>query len=73
VHAGGVVTCNLGTMAAGEVSQVSIIVSAPEEEGVILNSATVAADELDMHPEDNSASLETTVILYRVYLPLATR
>jgi uncharacterized repeat protein (TIGR01451 family) len=72
-HAGGVVTCDLGTLAVGEATEVRIVVSAPGEEGVITNTATVSADEMDVNPEDNSASLATTVVLYRVYLPLATR
>jgi uncharacterized repeat protein (TIGR01451 family) len=72
-HAGSVVTCDLGTLAVGEVSEVRIVVAAPDEEGIITNTATVSADELDINLEDNSASLETTVMMYRVYLPLATR
>jgi uncharacterized repeat protein (TIGR01451 family) len=72
-EAAGVVTCDLGTMAVGEVSEVSITVAAPQEEGVITNSTTVSADELDINTADNSMSIDTTVMYYRVYLNMALR
>lgn len=73
MEAGGVVTCDLGTLAVGEMSEVKFTVAAPQAEGVITNSAVVSADELDINPTDNSSSVDTTVMMYHVYLPMAMR
>jgi len=62
-RSGGVVTCALGALAAGDSATVTIVVS-PTREGTITNSATVHANEPDQDPADNTAA-ETTAVLLR--------
>jgi uncharacterized repeat protein (TIGR01451 family) len=59
-EASGTVTCALGTIADQGSAGVEIKVT-PQEGGTITNDATVASDEGDPTPADNSASAETTV------------
>lgn len=73
MEAGGVVTCDLGMLAVGEMSEVNITVAAPQAEGVITNSAAVSANEMDLNPSNNSASVDTTVMMYHIYLPMTMR
>jgi uncharacterized repeat protein (TIGR01451 family) len=71
-HVAGVVTCNLGTQAVGEVTEVRIVVMAWQDEGVLTNNASVSADELDIYLADNSASAQTRIWSY-VYLPMVMK
>ncbi|HKS22368.1 MAG TPA: LamG-like jellyroll fold domain-containing protein [Thermoanaerobaculia bacterium] len=54
------VTCNLGTLASGASATVSIAVNA-NSAGTVTNTATVAADQHDPNPSDNSSSASTIV------------
>jgi uncharacterized repeat protein (TIGR01451 family) len=54
------VTCNLGTLASGASATVSIAVNA-NSAGTVTNTATVAADQHDPNPADNSSSASTIV------------
>ena len=60
-QSGGVVTADLGTIASGETATVSITV-VPIELGIIENSVSVEAFQIDDTPENNSASTSTTII-----------
>ncbi len=54
------VTCNLGTLPNGAVATVSIVVKATAV-GTVLNTASVAANETDPNPANNTASVTTLV------------
>ncbi|MFZ2098783.1 MAG: DUF11 domain-containing protein, partial [Anaerolineales bacterium] len=71
---GGVVTCDVGDLAAAEVAELTILVT-PDMEGSITNSATVTGAELDPDLENNTATQDTTVIPATVftYLPIAVK
>jgi uncharacterized repeat protein (TIGR01451 family) len=57
---GGVVACNLGTLADGGLATVTLRVT-PTAEGSITNSVSVASTESDPNLGNNSASATTTV------------
>lgn len=59
-EAGGVVTCNLGTLVNGDITTVDIEV-APTAPGTITNTATVTATEADPNPDNNTDTESTTV------------
>jgi uncharacterized repeat protein (TIGR01451 family)/fimbrial isopeptide formation D2 family protein len=63
--AGAVVTCEVagGELEAGKVADFQITVHVPYALGgaPLTNTATVAAEEGDPHPEDNSSTVTTTV------------
>lgn len=72
VEAGGVVTCDLGTIASGEFITVEIVVTA-DAVGTLVNQATVQATEFDPDLANNTATAETTVVepgLLQIFLPL---
>jgi uncharacterized repeat protein (TIGR01451 family) len=55
--------CNLGLMAAGSVSTVTIVVSVDSSTtGILLNSAGVTSDSTDPNPANDEASETTAVI-----------
>jgi uncharacterized repeat protein (TIGR01451 family) len=56
---GGLVTCNLGSLAAGASAQV-IIVTMPSLPGSLLNAVNIAANEEDLNPANNAAQATTT-------------
>jgi uncharacterized repeat protein (TIGR01451 family) len=56
----GLVTCDLGSLNNGAVTNVTIVVS-PTIEGSLTNMATVAAAETDPNPTNNTATAITTV------------
>ncbi len=63
-EANGTVTCNLGNLAIGNFTQVTIIVTVNSStiSGTILtNNASVASNEFDSDPDNNSATAQTTV------------
>ncbi|MDX2092470.1 MAG: OmpA family protein [Kofleriaceae bacterium] len=60
-HAGGTVTCALGTLPNGMARTVTITVRAPMTSGVLANTATVTSDSDDPMPADNAATETTTV------------
>ncbi len=59
-QSGGVVTCNLGSLASGAVATVTLVVT-PFIEAGLLNTATVSTSALDTNLLDNSATVATTV------------
>lgn len=60
-EASGVVTCDLGTVAAGDTETVTITVQAPNADVTVTNAALVSADQTDTDASDNEAIEETTV------------
>jgi uncharacterized repeat protein (TIGR01451 family) len=68
------VICNLGTLAAGAATTVTLAVR-PIASGALWNTATVTAGELDPDPWDNDDVALTQVWIEerRVYLPLVLR
>jgi uncharacterized repeat protein (TIGR01451 family) len=56
VEAAGIVTCDIGNLAAGESVQITIVVSAPAEPGLLTNSAEVSGEQPDSLVEDNTAA-----------------
>ena len=60
-----VVTCDLGTMAPGDIQEITITVDAPSDPGAILNVAEVFYDQEanEGTPLDNRAEIITDVIL----------
>ena len=58
---GGVVTCDVGTLAVGTSALVSITVT-PGSAGVITDTATATANESDPNPANNASSEDTTVV-----------
>ncbi len=58
---GGLVTCNVGTLAPRTNASITIQVSPPAGRGVMVNRATVEAASVDPHPADNSSGQATTV------------
>ena len=59
-EASGTVTCNLGDIASGQGVEVTIVVTTTVA-GVITNTAVVASDGVDLNPDDNSVSEDTTI------------
>jgi uncharacterized repeat protein (TIGR01451 family)/CSLREA domain-containing protein len=60
VHAAGVVTCNLGTIAVGDSVTITIVVTVTAP-GTISNTATVTSDTLDPNTANNSDAEPTEV------------
>jgi uncharacterized repeat protein (TIGR01451 family) len=60
VHSAGVVTCNLGTIPAGDSVTITIVVT-PTAPGTISNTATVTSDTLDPNTANNSDAEPTEV------------
>lgn len=63
IHDTGVVTCDIGELANGETSDITISVLPPtvETETDITNTVTVTAAEEDPTPGNNTASVTTTI------------
>lgn len=59
-NSGGVLTCDLGAIAAGGRANVTIVVE-PRREGTITNTATVNAGAPDLNTDNNSDTETTTV------------
>ncbi|MGH3367446.1 MAG: hypothetical protein ACRDOY_09600, partial [Nocardioidaceae bacterium] len=59
-NSGGVLTCDLGTIAPGGQATVTIVVE-PRREGTLTNTATVTASQPDGNQADNTAEETTTV------------
>jgi uncharacterized repeat protein (TIGR01451 family) len=59
-EAGGTVSCDLGALPAGASATVTIV-AAPQSEGVIENTVSVTANEVDADTLNNSATAGTTV------------
>jgi len=57
---GGTVTCNIGNVPTATTATISIIVT-PAQSGQITNTATVAGNETDLTPSNNTAQAVTTV------------
>jgi uncharacterized repeat protein (TIGR01451 family) len=72
-QAAGVVTCDLGDLANGESATVVIVVTAPGVKTTLTNTVEVMADEADPDLDNNTATAETLVVMYDVYLPVITK
>ena len=59
-QAAGIVTCNLGSISAGTSARVAFTVNAPTA-GLLTNAMSVAGNETDLQPANNSAVAMTTV------------
>jgi uncharacterized repeat protein (TIGR01451 family) len=59
-EAAGLVTCNLGDLAAGATTGVTLSVT-PTVRGIITNTATVQATPADLKPSDNTATVTSVV------------
>jgi uncharacterized repeat protein (TIGR01451 family) len=63
-HSDGVVTANLGNLAAGQSATITLNVHvSPAARDTLTNRAHVSANEEEMDDEDNRAEVETTVIV----------
>ena len=60
---GGTVDCALGTLVGGAGATVSIVVTAPATAGTITNNASVSAVQSDPNSANNSASVDTAVMI----------
>jgi uncharacterized repeat protein (TIGR01451 family) len=60
-YEGRVVDCNLGNLANGETIEITIQ-GIPEQEGILVNSATVSGSQADVDRADNTAEDTTTVL-----------
>lgn len=60
-EAGGTVTCLLGTMANAGTATISIL-TIPGTPGVIVNTASVDADQADSNQNNNTSSVSVTVL-----------
>ncbi len=67
--AGQIVTCILGNLPFDSVATATIVVETPKASGTYTNTATVAANEVELNPDDNTASEETAVAYHALYLP----
>ena len=59
-EAGGVLTCQFGPLGVGSTAVVDLAVTATSP-GTVTNTATVAADQADPNPANNTASRSTSV------------
>ncbi len=59
-NSGGTVTCTIGTLASGATAS-RTITGRTTEVGTFTNTATVAGDQFDPNPTNNTASASTTV------------
>jgi uncharacterized repeat protein (TIGR01451 family) len=59
-NSGGTLSCNLGPLASGAGATISVIATAITP-GLVTNTATVAANELDPVPSNNSATATTLI------------
>jgi hypothetical protein len=57
----GTIACSLGNLVNGASTSITIIVTTTTP-GTLTNTATVAANETDPNPANNSATATTTVI-----------
>lgn len=60
-EAGGVVSCDLGTLANNASADVVIVVTAPAAAGVITNSASVSTVRVDPNAANDTSTEDTTV------------
>lgn len=61
-EASGIVTCDKSPVVQGASEVITITLDAPDEGGVITNTATVASETADSIPTNNSTTVTTTVI-----------
>ncbi len=60
-EAGGTVVCQLGTLANAGTATITIL-TLPGASGTIVNTATVAADQADPNPSNNTSSVSVLVV-----------
>ena len=59
---GSGVSCTRPNLRVDEQREITIVVIAPPDGGMIENSVTVKSETIDLFPDDNLASVETTVV-----------
>ena len=74
VENAGVVTCNIGALAMGDVFEITIVVT-PEVEGTITNEAKVSGNEDDPNAANDQATQDTLVTpaMFDINLPLVLK
>lgn len=60
---GGVVTCQLGSLVAGGTATVTISVALASNVASLIDTATVTADNPDTNPANNTATVNTDVVI----------
>jgi uncharacterized repeat protein (TIGR01451 family) len=61
-HSGGTVTANLGSLASGASTIVTVVVTVdPATRGTLTNTATVSASETETNAANNTATVTTTI------------
>jgi uncharacterized repeat protein (TIGR01451 family) len=75
VEAEGIVTCDVGDLAAGASVEITIVVTAPAEPDTLTNDVEVSGDQPDPFLDNNTDSFDTEVAevpveYYQYYLPL---
>jgi uncharacterized repeat protein (TIGR01451 family) len=75
VEAEGIVTCDVGDLAAGASVEITIVVTAPAEPDTLTNDVEVSGDQSDPFLDNNTDSFDTEVAevpveYYQYYLPL---
>lgn len=60
-QAAGTLTCSLGDLEKDTSASVTVVVI-PQTEGLITNEASVTAEGTDVNPENNSATVTTTIL-----------
>lgn len=59
-HANGIVTTNIGTLAAGASATLTLFASVNVAlDGTLVNTAVATANQTDLNPNDNTSSIET--------------
>ena len=65
----GVVTCTRASLAVGAAPPIAVVVT-PTKQGILTNTVSIMANELELTPGNNMASTQTTVQPYGLFLPL---
>jgi len=55
------ITCSVGTLNSGATTTITLVVTAPDAGGTLINTATVSAFEPDPNPANNSATTTTII------------
>ena len=61
-QSGGTVTCDVGVLSVGAMATATILVYTPNSTGTISNSASVAGNEADAVPANNTTTIDTQVV-----------
>ena len=61
-QSGGTITCDVGVLSVGAMATATILVYTPNSTGTISNSASVAGNEADAVPANNTTTIDTQVV-----------